>query len=1045
MFSPFRVIFIFLLLAIAGIFLIPQLSVDLMPARYEPILTVSFQVSQTDPENVEQQVTSLLENSLSQIPNLKKITSVSRYDYGSVSLYFDKIEDLDFARFEVANLIRQLYPKLPKNCSYPSIEQSRPDEESKKPLLVYSVNANLSTFYIKKIAEDVFRNTLSSNINVEKIEILGSENQQITISYNLEKMRKYEIQISDIIKSMQENTQFFYIGIFKENQQQFSVRLSPSQVYTSVEKLENIVIKYIHNADNSISQQVIRLGDVATVYLQEQEAQYFYRINGLNSVRLLIYTRSKVNQLVAAEQLQKQIAEKAAFLPKGFKLILESNQVEVLSEEINKNYQRALLSLSILLIFTLLWYRNWRNLLIILSSLCINLALLALFLYFTHITVHLYTLAGITVSMGLIIDNAIMVVEYLKRKKYHHEENWNSLLRALLGLSMCIVAALLLIFFLPEKERMDLTDFVLVVSANMFISVFVAAGFTKSMGKFLYKNNIYLNKRSFTHLRKQYILFSVYENFIFFLQKHSKIFTISIVLSFGLPVFLLPTQIAGWEWYNKTLGNEWYLEHIRPKIDIFLGGSLRLFTYNIYENSGYRKPDETILYVNAEMPMGVTLSEMNKVIEKMELYLQDCKGVKKFVSSIYSGQYANILIYFTSESERSGYPFILKNQIIKQSLDLGGVSWNIYGVGEGFSNKISEQMGSFRVEMRGYNYKELDKQARILAQKLLKHKRIQTVNTNEKMNYFEKSSTELYLMLDSYKVQANQISTQKIMQIIQFWAKPTTWQASLPIASQYIPIQVRNNNAEDFNYGMLRYGTLYDADNKIIKIENIGDLKSYTTSNAIYKENREYLRLISFEYMGSQKFGNKFLEEKLEEMRKEMPSGYKASQQEFSFFMKEQKKRQYELLGIVFIGIFVVCSITFESIKKAIYTILIIPICFIGLFMIFYWGNFYFDQGGYAAFVMLSGTAISSAIFILIDWNKNGDNHRKMHKLLKISFQKFMPMFITILTSILGFLPFISEGDKEIFWFSLAIGNIGGLIASLWAVWVCLPVWLKKY
>ena len=115
---------------------------------------------------------------------------------------------------------------------------------------------------------------------------------------------------------------------------------------------------------------------------------------------------------------------------------------------------------------------------------------------------------------------------------------------------------------------------------------------------------------------------------------------------------------------------------------------------------------------------------------------------------------------------------------------------------------------------------------------------------------------------------------------------------------------------------------------------------------------------------------------------------------------------------------------------------------FIGLFLIFYVGNFYFDQGGYAAFILLSGTVVASSIFILVEWQPN--IHRANYRLLKIAFYKFVPILITMLTSILGFIPFLLEGDKEIFWFSLALGSIGGLVASLFAVWICLPIWITK-
>ncbi|GAB4131402.1 MAG: efflux RND transporter permease subunit [Raineya sp.] len=1039
MLSPFRIIFIFLVLSVAGFALVSQLSVDLMPARYEPVLQVSYTIPQTDPATVEQLVTAPLENAFSQIPNLKKIYSVSRYDRGYITLHFQNIEQLAFARFEIANLIRQIYPKLPQNCSYPQVEQVSEEDDEKSPLLVYSVNASLASFQIKKNVEELFKNRLASNPSVEKVEVLGAENLQIIVRYLPEKLLLYQISPSEILRKIQERTQKEYIGLLKEESQQFFVRIENSNI--ELQDLKNIPIKYLKNAETQLQEPVF-LHQLAEISLEEQEANSYFRINGLNSVRLLLYTRKGVNQIAVARALQSEVQAIAKYLPKGFQLILESNQVESLAQEIEKNYKRAAFSLAILLIFTLLWYRNWRDVVILLGSVFTNLALLSLVLYFLNISIHLYTLAGITVSLGLVMDNAVMVLQYFKRKDAF--KDWSGLLNALLGTCLCIVAALLFVFFLPEKERMNLSDFVIVVACNMLLSVLVASLFTPALSRFLHGNQVG-KKKKFRYQRRQYKFFVRYVSFIGFLQKYPKFFTTAMILLFGLPVFLLPTQIPNNEWYNKTFGNEWYLENIRPFIDKYLGGTLRLFAYNVYENAGYRNLDRTVLYINAEMPLGTTPEQMNQVIQKVENYLKKVENLEKFITSVYSGQYAQIIVYFDKKAEKSALPYQLKNRIIALSLDMGGVTWGIYGVGEGFSNATGEQMNSFRVEMRGYNLQELERQAEKLAQKLLTHKRIQSVNTNEKMNYYEKSATQLTLNLDAEKMKLAQINASNTMEAIKFWAKPSTPQGFVFVENRYIPVLFKAQEAENFSQDFLKNNLMRDLHNlnRNFKISTVGAFNEIKTGSAIHKENREYIRLVAFEYMGSNKFGQEFLDKKLAEMRLEMPAGYRVSQKEFSFFSREQKKRQYELLAIVFAGIFAVCSIVFESFRKAFYTILTIPVSFIGLFSIFYVGNFYFDQGGYASFILLSGTTVASAIFILNEWNMQ--SYRPNRELLKVAFKKFVPVLTTILTTLLGFVPFLSEGDREVFWFSLAIGSMGGLLASLWAVWVCLPVWSSMF
>ncbi|MFN3316282.1 MAG: AcrB/AcrD/AcrF family protein, partial [Raineya sp.] len=224
-------------------------------------------------------------------------------------------------------------------------------------------------------------------------------------------------------------------------------------------------------------------------------------------------------------------------------------------------------------------------------------------------------------------------------------------------------------------------------------------------------------------------------------------------------------------------------------------------------------------------------------------------------------------------------PYQLKSRLIALSLDMGGVTWRVYGVGEGFSNATGEQMASFRVEMRGYNFENLEQQAEILAQKLLTHKRIQAVNTNERMSYFEKKSKEIRWEMLYEDMQLAQISTYQVSNALRLQNKPKTPQGALLIENKYLPLLIKAREAEKFSLQTMSAEPLQEArGGKVFKMNTLIKSKESFSQSAIYKENREYIRLVSFEYMGSNKFGQEFLDKKLAEMRLEMPAGYKVTQ-----------------------------------------------------------------------------------------------------------------------------------------------------------------------
>ena len=151
---------------------------------------------------------------------------------------------------------------------------------------------------------------------------------------------------------------------------------------------------------------------------------------------------------------------------------------------------------------------------------------------------------------------------------------------------------------------------------------------------------------SLTRLRKKVRALRFYEQLILLFVRFRKTFITLLILAFGLPIFLLPSKWEGQTWYNNTIGSDFYQETLRPHIDSFTGGALRLFVRNVYERSGYRDPERTRLFVYAQLPYGNTLEEMNRVIQGMESYLLGIEGIDQFVAQVFSGQQASLTITF---------------------------------------------------------------------------------------------------------------------------------------------------------------------------------------------------------------------------------------------------------------------------------------------------------------------------------------------------------------------------------------------------------------
>lgn len=1031
--TPFRILIVFVVLSILGFALVPLLSVDLNPKERDTILSVSYSIPRASPEIVEKLATSPLEGTFSRLSELKKITSVSNYNSGSITLTFAKEVDMEMKKFEVSSMIRQVYPQLDQRVSYPSVSQSSQNQvREKTPILTYSVNGPFASFEIKKIAEDVLKPSLTRFEEVEEVIVDGANDLQLFITYDIQKMQAYGVTRNLLNNSINQAFGLTFPGSVT-NQEGKTLFVKVDRSFRELEQLENLVIRQIQGKE-------VLLRDLATLTLEEAEPNRYYRINGNNSVTLRVTNRDGVNKVLLAQKLKASIDQASQLLPAGFEVRLENDDTEFLEKELDKIYTRSGLSILILIVFIFLINRNLKYLSILFLGIVANLSLSAAVLYLLKVDIHLYSLAGLTISFGLVVDNAIIMLDHL------HKHKNRRVFLALLAASLTTITALMVVFFLPEEDRKNLTEFSIVVSVMLGVSLFIALVFTPAFYQVLFKESIKKGRNlSLSKLRRRVRLLHSYERGVAWTAKYRKTFIVLLVLLFGIPVFYLPAKWENHEWYNKTIGNNFYQEEVRPYVDKILGGSMRMFVRGVYEKSSYREAQKTRLYVSARLPFGNTLEQMDFIIREFETYLKGVEGIDQFVSVVSSGQSAQIIITFKEAYEKGALPYQLKGRLSVKSTDWSGAQWNIYGVGQGFyTGSGGEGIPSFRVEMKGYNFDELERQANILSEKLLAHKRIQEVNTNERIGYGEQKTDEYVLRLDQNQMALGQTNQYEVLNVLTDMSKPLGPSGMLTLENRNYGMVIRESKSSDFSKFDMERSGLIGGNNKIFKISDYGTLTKETTTNALHKEDRQYIRIVSFEYMGSAKFGNEYLDEKLEEMKLQMPIGYEAKKQAYSWNY-EQEKRKYSLLGLLIIGIFMICAVLFENLKQPVYIIAIIPISFIGLFLIFSLFDFYFDQGGYAAFVMLGGLAVNAGIFIVNDLNNRAQGVYNRNVLKSVA-GKAVPILLTIMSTCFGLIPFIMEGQNEIFWFSLAIGTIGGLIFSMVGVFWVLPVllWEKK-
>lgn len=575
--SSFTLIVTFVCLSLIGVVLVPLLPVKLAPSRTLPGLTVSFSMPGNSSRVIEAEVTSKLEAMMARVKGIRKVNSTSDNGSGSISLELDKHADIDVTRFEVSTIIRQTWPQLPEGVSYPQISTRRSDDKASRPFITYTLNAPANPILIQQYAEENIKPVLGQLKGIYKVELNGATPMEWLLEYDSDQLSRLGITLQAVQRAINRHYEKEFLGICsieKGAEGREWIRL----VRTSTEKEMEFEPGAIQlQAEDGT---MVMLDKLIKVRHVEERPQSYYRINGLNSVYLYITAEETANQLNLSGEVKHLMGELQQKMPPGYEVHISYDATEYIQKELDKIYFRTGLTVLILLLFVALITRNLRYLFLIVTSLAVNISVAVILYYAFGLEMQLYSLAGITISLNLVIDNTIVMTDHIL-----HRRNLKAFV-SVLAATLTTIGALVIIFFLDEKIRLNLQDFAAVVIINLAVSLFVALFFVPSMiDKIGLEKKKRRKRRRFllrpTFMKRLTVYFTrFYQGVIYYLCRFRVIACLLLLLGFGLPVFMLPEKMEGegkWvEYYNKVFDNPTFKDKVKPVINKALGGSLRL-------------------------------------------------------------------------------------------------------------------------------------------------------------------------------------------------------------------------------------------------------------------------------------------------------------------------------------------------------------------------------------------------------------------------------------------------------------------------------------
>ena len=479
---PVTIVVLFLLLLGLAFFMVPKIAVDLFPSVNPPIVIVRTAYDGAGAEEVEQNLTMVLEGQLANVSDLEEMTSTSSEGSSLIVMEFDFSKDLNEAVDDIRDQLDIVSDRLPDEADTPVSFKIDPSQEAIMNLVV---TGNKTPEELREIADNDIQAKIERINGVSTTSVLGGRESVVRVEVSQSRLEAYNLTLTSISTALAGQNVQVGGGSIERGDIDYYIRTNGE--FSSIEEIKDTVIalKSGVTADGSLnSRNVIRLGDVADVFAGYEDAESIVKINSETGVYIEVQKESGSNSVNVAQGVIAALDEVNRSLPAGIKVEVLYDSTEmiggVLNTVINSAVQGMLLAMFILLFFL----RNVRSTFIVGIAIPISIFITVMCMYFFDLTLNMMTLAGLILGLGMIVDGAIVILENI----YQYRERGTKLKTAAsLGsheMYMSIIASNLtticvflpIIIFKNELGMMGqiFMDLVFTIVISLLVSLIVA-------------------------------------------------------------------------------------------------------------------------------------------------------------------------------------------------------------------------------------------------------------------------------------------------------------------------------------------------------------------------------------------------------------------------------------------------------------------------------------------------------------------------------------------------------------------------------------------
>ncbi len=981
-----------LIFGIIGFFFI---GIREYPSVDPPIITVSTSYVGANAEVIETQITEPLEESINGIEGIKSLSSSSRDGRSSITVEFGLESNLEAAANDVRDRVSRAMRQLPPDADPPIVTKADADTSPIIMLMISSERRNLME--LSDIANNVFKERFQTIPGVSQVMVWGERKYSIRLWMDPEKLAAYELTPLDILTAVNAQNLELPTGTLEGNSMELTIRTLGR--LSTPEEFNELIVKEEGDV-------IVKFRDIGQAEFYPENDRSILRSNGIPMVLNAIVPQPGSNNLDIAEEFYKRLESINKELPEDIHTTLGFDSTEYIRDSIAEVQQTIYLAFSLVVLIIFLFLRDWRTTLIPVITIPISLIGTFFVMYIAGFSINVLTMLGIVLAIGLVVDDAIVVLENIYTKIESGEppiqaamQGAKEIFFAVVSTTIALASVFLPVIFLQGLTGRLFREFGIVVSFAVIISSFVALSLTPMLSSRILKrrkeHNIFYNLTEpfFQWLNGQYT--SILESFM-----RKKWLAFIIVIGAGIGIYFL----------MKVIPNE-----LSPM------------------------EDRATFRVMATGPEGASFEYMDVFVEKaLDVIQGDVPEMETLVtitSPGFGGASSNsamMIAKLLDSDERQRSQTEIVNQLRPKV------------------NRIT-MARAFIAEPQsiGSRRSGLPVQYVIQAPTLDKLKEIlpEFLNTASQDPAFEFVDVNLKFTKPEVKIEINRekarslgVSVRDVAQTLQLGLSGQRFGYFVMNGKQYYVIgQVKKENRND----PLDLRSLYVRSNSgnLIQLDNLITIEEQSSPPQLYRYNRFVSATISANLAGKTKLGDGLaaMDRVAAEVLDDTYSTALAGQ---SKEFEESSGNLYFAFAFALILIYLVLSAQFESFRDPLIIMFTVPLALAGT-LISLW---YFDQTlnifSQIGIIMLIGLVSKNGILIVEFANQRKAKGMSISdSIMDAAKARFRPILMTSLSTVLGILPIaLALGAGSESRVSMGIAVIGGLIFSTILTLFVIPV-----